>query len=167
MTKVVVLDVDGTLMDTNYLHVGAWARAFEEVGHRVPRVQIHKQIGRGSGQLVAEFVDDEKRLSRRSRSCTATSTTSYSTTASRCPARRSSSPRSSSVATGPGSSPAPYPRSSNATRRCSGRRAGSPASSNLATWRTPSQPPTSSSSPSKGPKPPRTILSPWATLSET
>src|SRR3712207_7994063 len=41
--RIVVLDVDGTLMDTNYLHVEAWARAFEEVGHRVPRVQIHKQ----------------------------------------------------------------------------------------------------------------------------
>ena len=40
MAKVVVLDVDGTLMDTNYLHTEAWARAFEEVGHRVPRVWI-------------------------------------------------------------------------------------------------------------------------------
>ena len=36
MVKVVVLDVDGTLMDTNYLHTEAWARAFEEAGHRVP-----------------------------------------------------------------------------------------------------------------------------------
>lgn len=31
MTKVVVLDVDGTLMDTNYLHTEAWARALEQV----------------------------------------------------------------------------------------------------------------------------------------
>ena len=30
MVKVVVLDVDGTLMDTNYLHTEAWARAFEK-----------------------------------------------------------------------------------------------------------------------------------------
>ncbi len=59
MTKVVVLDVDGTLMDTNYLHVEAWARAFEEVGHRVPRVQLHKQIGKGSNLLIREFVEDE------------------------------------------------------------------------------------------------------------
>jgi beta-phosphoglucomutase-like phosphatase (HAD superfamily) len=28
MAKVVLLDVDGTLMDTNYLHTEAWARAF-------------------------------------------------------------------------------------------------------------------------------------------
>lgn len=58
MTRVVVLDVDGTLMDTNYLHVEAWARALEEAGCRTPRVEIHKQIGRGSGQLVKEFVGD-------------------------------------------------------------------------------------------------------------
>ncbi|MCA1688333.1 MAG: HAD family hydrolase [Actinobacteria bacterium] len=59
MAKVVVLDVDGTLMDTNYLHVEAWARAFEEVGHRVPRVELHKQIGKGSDLLIREFVEDE------------------------------------------------------------------------------------------------------------
>jgi HAD superfamily hydrolase (TIGR01509 family) len=60
VAKVVVLDVDGTLMDTNYLHVEAWARAFEEVGHRVPRVQLHKQIGKGSDLLIGEFVEDEE-----------------------------------------------------------------------------------------------------------
>ena len=59
MARVAVLDVDGTLMDTNYLHTEAWARAFEEVGHRVPRAQIHKQIGKGSEQLIREFVKDE------------------------------------------------------------------------------------------------------------
>src|ERR671917_1193590 len=60
MAKSVVLDVDGTLMDTNYLHVEAWARAFEEVGHRVPRVELHKQIGKGSDLLIGEFVEDEE-----------------------------------------------------------------------------------------------------------
>jgi HAD superfamily hydrolase (TIGR01509 family) len=58
LVEVVVLDVDGTLMDTNYLHVEAWARAFEEVGHRVPRAQLHKQIGKGSDLLIREFVED-------------------------------------------------------------------------------------------------------------
>lgn len=52
MTKVVILDVDGTLMDTNYLHTEAWARAFEEVGRRVPWVEVHKQIGKGSDLLL-------------------------------------------------------------------------------------------------------------------
>jgi HAD superfamily hydrolase (TIGR01509 family) len=64
MTKVVVLDVDGTLMDTNYLHTEAWARAFEEVGHRVPRARLHKQIGKGSGLLIGEFVEDEEKEER-------------------------------------------------------------------------------------------------------
>lgn len=58
--KVVVLDVDGTLMDTNYLHVEAGVRAFEAVGVRVPMVEIHKQVGKGSAQLIAEFVEDEE-----------------------------------------------------------------------------------------------------------
>ena len=64
VAKVVVLDVDGTLMDTNYLHVEAWARAFEEMGHRVPRVQIHKQIGKGSNLLIGEFVEDEETVEK-------------------------------------------------------------------------------------------------------
>jgi HAD superfamily hydrolase (TIGR01509 family) len=59
VVKAVVLDVDGTLMDTNYLHVEAWARAFEQVGHRAPRSKIHKQIGKGSDKLVPLFVEDE------------------------------------------------------------------------------------------------------------
>jgi HAD superfamily hydrolase (TIGR01509 family) len=64
VAKVVVLDVDGTLMDTNYLHVEAWARAFEEVGHRVPRVLLHRQIGKGSGLLIQEFVEDEETVEK-------------------------------------------------------------------------------------------------------
>ena len=59
-----MLDVDGTLMDTNYLHVEAWARAFEEVGRRVPRVELHRQVGKGSDLLIAEFVDDEETAQR-------------------------------------------------------------------------------------------------------
>lgn len=60
MVQAVILDVDGTLMDTNYLHVEAWARAFDEVGYRAPRVEIHPKIGKGSGLLISEFVDDEE-----------------------------------------------------------------------------------------------------------
>ncbi|MGH3148124.1 MAG: HAD family hydrolase [Rubrobacter sp.] len=60
MAKVVVLDVDGTLMDTNYLHTEAWARAFEGAGFRIPRVRLHRQIGKGSGLLIREFVENEE-----------------------------------------------------------------------------------------------------------
>jgi HAD superfamily hydrolase (TIGR01509 family) len=64
MVKVVILDVDGTLMDTNYLHTEAWARAFEEVGHRVPRVKLHKEVGKGAGLLIREFVEDEETVEK-------------------------------------------------------------------------------------------------------
>jgi len=56
----VFLDIDGTLMDTNYLHIEAWARAFEEVGARPPRSRIHHEVGKGSDKLIPEFVEDGK-----------------------------------------------------------------------------------------------------------
>jgi len=64
MVRVVVLDVDGTLMDTNYLHTEAWARAFEEAGHRMPRVRLHKEVGKGAGLLIREFVEDEETVEK-------------------------------------------------------------------------------------------------------
>ncbi|HWI44659.1 MAG TPA: HAD family hydrolase [Rubrobacter sp.] len=64
MVRVVVLYVDGTLMDTNYLHTEAWARAFEKVGHRVPRVRLHKEVGKGAGLLIREFIDDEETVEK-------------------------------------------------------------------------------------------------------
>ncbi len=59
MIKIVILDVDGTLVDTNYLHTEAWTRALEEAGRRVPRVDVHRQIGKGADKLIPEFVGDE------------------------------------------------------------------------------------------------------------
>src|ERR671918_348971 len=64
MVKVVVLDVDGTLMDTNYLHTEAWARAFEEAAHRLPRARLHKQVGKGAALLISEFVEDEETIEK-------------------------------------------------------------------------------------------------------
>ena len=64
MVRVVILDVDGTLMDTNYQHTEAWARALAEVGRPVPRAEVHRRIGKGSGLLISEFVDDEEEAER-------------------------------------------------------------------------------------------------------
>ena len=60
MVKAVFLDIDGTLMDTNYLHIEAWAQAFEEVGVRPPRSRIHHEVGKGSDKMIPEFVEDGK-----------------------------------------------------------------------------------------------------------
>ncbi|MCU1693928.1 MAG: putative Phosphoglycolate phosphatase [Frankiales bacterium] len=50
--RALLLDVDGTLLDTVYLHVTAWWQAFEEQGHRVSCFDVHRAIGRGSEDLV-------------------------------------------------------------------------------------------------------------------
>ena len=64
MVKAVFLDIDGTLMDTNYLHIEAWAQAFEEVGARPPRSSIHHEVGKGSDKLIPEFVVDDQNVER-------------------------------------------------------------------------------------------------------
>lgn len=54
-----VLDVDGTLLDTNYLHVIAWWEAFRAAGHDVSGFDIHRAIGRGSDDLVRTLIGHE------------------------------------------------------------------------------------------------------------
>jgi HAD superfamily hydrolase (TIGR01509 family) len=55
----VLLDIDGTLLDTNHLHVLAWWRAFRRVGETVPMHRIHALIGMGGDQLVPEAIGHE------------------------------------------------------------------------------------------------------------
>ena len=64
MVKAVLLDIDGTLRDTNYLHIEAFAQAFEELGARPPRSRIHHQTGKGSGKLISWFVGDARKAER-------------------------------------------------------------------------------------------------------
>jgi HAD superfamily hydrolase (TIGR01509 family) len=55
----ILLDVDGTLVDSNYLHVDAWARAFAGGGYRVAAWRIHRAIGMGGDKLQAELIGDQ------------------------------------------------------------------------------------------------------------
>jgi HAD superfamily hydrolase (TIGR01509 family) len=56
----VLFDVDGTLLDTNYLHVLAWWQAFVDTGHGpVPMVRIHRAIGIPSEGLVRHVLGEE------------------------------------------------------------------------------------------------------------
>jgi phosphoglycolate phosphatase-like HAD superfamily hydrolase len=54
----VIFDVDGTLLDTNYLHVAAWWEAFRERGHDVRCADIHRAIGMGSAELVERVLGE-------------------------------------------------------------------------------------------------------------
>jgi HAD superfamily hydrolase (TIGR01509 family) len=54
-----ILDVDGTLVDTNYQHALAWYRAFRALGETLPLHAIHRHIGMGGDQLVAALAGDD------------------------------------------------------------------------------------------------------------
>ncbi len=53
-----ILDIDGTLVDTNYQHAIAWYRAFRQHEIVLPIWRIHRHIGMGGDQLVAALTDD-------------------------------------------------------------------------------------------------------------
>lgn len=54
----VLLDVDGTLIDSTYHCAIAWAQAFEEHGMQPPLWRIHRAIGMGGDQLVKHVTDE-------------------------------------------------------------------------------------------------------------
>jgi beta-phosphoglucomutase-like phosphatase (HAD superfamily) len=64
MRKVLLSDIDGTLVDSNSLHADSWRRAFEHFGIEVSLDEAWSQIGKGGDQLIPVFVKphDRKRL---------------------------------------------------------------------------------------------------------
>lgn len=54
--SAVLFDVDGTLLDTNYLHALAWRRAFLETGRNVPTSELHRRVGMGSDLLISDVI---------------------------------------------------------------------------------------------------------------
>jgi HAD superfamily hydrolase (TIGR01549 family) len=59
MATTAILDIDGTLVDTNYHHALAWFWAFRQEGVVLPIWRIHRSIGMGGDQLVAALTSDE------------------------------------------------------------------------------------------------------------
>ena len=60
MTKpAAILDIDGTLVDSNYFHAIAWYRAFRAHDHTLPTWRIHRAIGMGGDQMIAALLGDE------------------------------------------------------------------------------------------------------------
>ncbi|MDX6363236.1 MAG: hypothetical protein QOC85_2246 [Streptomyces sp.] len=58
MERAALFDVDGTLVDTNHLHVTTWWEAFRQAGHEVPMHAVHRAIGLGSEDLVAHLLGE-------------------------------------------------------------------------------------------------------------
>jgi HAD superfamily hydrolase (TIGR01509 family) len=59
-----ILDVDGTLVDTNYHHAMAWHRALRAHGHRVPIWKVHRHIGMGGDQILDALIGEEAAQAR-------------------------------------------------------------------------------------------------------
>lgn len=60
MERAAVFDVDGTLVDTNHLHVVTWWEAFRQAGHRVPMHAVHRAVGLPSTDLIAHLLGDDR-----------------------------------------------------------------------------------------------------------
>jgi HAD superfamily hydrolase (TIGR01509 family) len=54
-----LVDVDGTLIDSNYHHALAWYRAFRRSGITLPLWRIHRHVGMGGDQLVPALVGED------------------------------------------------------------------------------------------------------------
>ena len=59
MTRAAILDLDGTLVDTNYHHALAWYRAFRQHEVMLPLWKIHRAIGMGGDKLIAALAGDD------------------------------------------------------------------------------------------------------------
>jgi HAD superfamily hydrolase (TIGR01509 family) len=59
MPTAAILDIDGTLVDTNYQHALAWYRAFRQHDIVLPIWRIHRALGMGGDQLVGHLAGEE------------------------------------------------------------------------------------------------------------
>ncbi|MFF0066882.1 HAD family hydrolase [Streptomyces sp. NPDC005279] len=60
MPRAVLFDVDGTLTDTNHIHVIAWWEAFRQAGHHAAMRQIHRAIGLSATDLIAHLLGEDR-----------------------------------------------------------------------------------------------------------
>jgi HAD superfamily hydrolase (TIGR01549 family) len=56
---IAILDIDGTLVDTNYHHAIGWYRAFRRLDTTVPLVDLHRHMGMGGDQLVPDVAGED------------------------------------------------------------------------------------------------------------
>ncbi|OII61288.1 HAD family hydrolase [Streptomyces sp. CC53] len=87
MPRAAIFDVDGTLVDTNHLHVTTWWEAFRQAGHDVPMHAVHRAVGLGSADLIEHLLDPGRDRAGDS-GLSAAHTTLYGTYFDRLPAFR-------------------------------------------------------------------------------
>ncbi len=58
MPPAAILDIDGTLVDTNYQHTLCWYEAFRQHGVHLPVWKLHRHMGMGGDQLVVSLTDE-------------------------------------------------------------------------------------------------------------
>ncbi|MFE9557603.1 HAD family hydrolase [Streptomyces sp. NPDC006703] len=85
MARAALFDVDGTLVDTNHLHVTTWWEAFRQAGHDVAMHDIHRSIGLSSDDLVARLLGEDRDRDE-DEALSAAHTTLYATYFERLPA---------------------------------------------------------------------------------
>lgn len=59
MPITAILDIDGTLVDTNYHHAIAWHRALHDHGYQVQMWKVHRHIGMGADQILDSLLGEE------------------------------------------------------------------------------------------------------------
>jgi HAD superfamily hydrolase (TIGR01549 family) len=60
MIRGVIFDLDGTLVDSNELHVLAWQETFRHFGQEIPIERLREQIGKGGDQYLPVFLDERE-----------------------------------------------------------------------------------------------------------
>jgi HAD superfamily hydrolase (TIGR01509 family) len=56
--RAVIFDLDGTLVDSNELHVLAWQETFQHFGKEIPLERLREQIGKGGDQYLPVFLNE-------------------------------------------------------------------------------------------------------------
>ncbi|MEY2564776.1 MAG: hypothetical protein QOH88_2969 [Verrucomicrobiota bacterium] len=60
MISAAIFDLDGTLVDSNDLHVEAWEETFRHFGKEFPMERLRAQIGKGGDQYLPEFLSEKE-----------------------------------------------------------------------------------------------------------
>jgi len=58
--RAAIFDLDGTLVDSNELHVQAWQETFQHFGKEIPVARLRQQIGKGGDQYLPEFLNEKE-----------------------------------------------------------------------------------------------------------